>query len=363
MSESRGPLHEDFASLGARFFVERGRELPLSFAGFETEYQAARGSVVLVDRSHRGLLQVTGKDRVSYLQNMLSNDVKGLAPGSGLHAAWLNRQGKLLADMWVYRLDDAILLDLEQARAQPTVESLGRYIVSEDVQLQDVSAERALVSIEGPGAKALLDALLRHSLPALGRFGIVERSTEGIAVRLSAVPHGPGPSFDVSVAVGDASRFLALTLEAGKPLGLVPAGHRVAETRRVEAGLPRYGFDMDENHFPLEAALEDALSFTKGCYIGQEYVARLAHRGHVNRKLTGITIEGGQTPRAGDPLMTGDQAVGQVTSAHFSPAVGAHLALAYVHKDWLSPGTELSVVSGTFASPARVTALPFLSGA
>lgn len=360
MTPVRSPLHDIFAAAGARFVERHGFEIPEEFSGTRQEYEAASRTAILAERSYRAGVRVTGKDRVFFLQNMLSNDVKALGSGGGLQACWLTRQGKLIADLIVYRFEDSLLLEMERERLKPVMESLARYIVSEDVSLSDASAEEAFVSLEGPRAAELLSGLLGEPLPALAPFHFFERPWRGAPLRVSAVPHGPGPGFDLAVAADDAPRIVGLILERGRPLGLLPAGARALEIRRIEAGIPLFGVDMDESHLPLEAGLEKAISFNKGCYIGQEYVVRIVHRGHVNKKLVGLRLAVEAVPEPKSTVHSGEREIGQVTSAAFSPTLGCAVAMAYVQREWTEPGAEVMVRAAAIEIRARVAALPFL---
>ncbi len=371
-----------FAAAGARFATRRGREVPEEFAGVGDEYRASRESVVVADRSYRARMRVTGKDRVSFLQNMLTNDVKALEPGQGIPAVLLTRKGTLISDLIVYQLGDVILLEMEPEGLAPALESFSHYLVSEDVTLGDASDEEALFSVEGPRASTLLAQLLgdrtEDQFAKLETFHFIEASHGELDIRVSAARHGPGPAFDLAVPARGAAEFLDILLDAGRPLGLQLAGWQVQEIRRIEAGIPLLGTDMDASHLPLEAGLDHAISFNKGCYIGQEYVVRLAHRGHVNRKLTGLTLAGRTVPQAGDPIHASggpsqadqagqsrqaeqaEQAVGRVTSAAFSPSLNQPIAMGYVQSAFLATNTALSIRNGENALEARVTALPFI---
>jgi len=356
----QSPIHQAFAAAGARF-VERGDfEIPGEFEGVRKEYQAATSAAILAERSYRARLRVTGKDRVLFLQNMLSNDVKALAPGSGLLACWLTRQGKLISDLVVYCFEGSLLLEMERERLKPVMDSLARYVVSEDVTLKDESAGEALVSLEGPRAAEILSHLLGEALPALAPFQFRERLWQGVPLRIAAVRRGPGPGFDLAVPAPESTRLIAYVLEMGRPLGLLPAGAGALEIRRIEAGIPLFGVDMDESHLPLEAGLEGAISFSKGCYIGQEYVVRISHRGHVNKKLVGLRLSGETVPEPGSTLRREDREIGRVTSAAFSPALASPVALGYVQREVSEPGTELMVRAASADIPARVAPLPFL---
>lgn len=356
----QSPFHPLFDSREASFTTRGEWDLADVVSEVDDEYLAAREAVIAVDRSYRSRVRATGKDRVKFLHNMLSNDIQSLTPGAGLQAAVLSNKGKLIADLIVYRLDESLLLEMEPERAGPTVETLSHYIVSDDVNLADVSGDEAMVSIEGPRAAELLSRILGEPLPELAPYHFTETHVGETPVRVSGVQHGPGPGFDVAIPADRAVPTLEAILETGDDLGVRLAGYSTQETRRIEAGIPLFGVDMDESHLLLETGLENAVSFSKGCYLGQEYVARLAHRGHLNKKLVGLKIKSAYIPSAGDEILGEGGPVGQVTSATFSIALGYPIALGYVHREFFSPGTSLSIKSENEEISARVATLPFI---
>jgi folate-binding protein YgfZ len=344
----------------ARFRPERHRRMPARYdafvlrdaeSSFEEAYRAALEGAVALDRSHLATIAVRGKDRESFLQNMLTNDVRSLAPGRGVPAAFLTNKGKLVSDLLVFKTDDSFLLQMERERAEPFRKALDRYIISEDVALE--SRAEATFSLEGPGASSLLAELsgLRASdLDELAHLQFRSLDLSGPA-RITAHGRELTPRFDVAASPEAANGLLERSLERGALLG----SEKLRETRRIEASRPRFGIDMDESHLPLEAGLDEAISFQKGCYIGQEYVVRLAHRGHVNRKLSGLRVAGVDAPAPRSPVLRGVEEAGAVTSSAFSPSFGSALALAYLKRGSLEPGTEVTVCGAA----ATVTALPF----
>ncbi|MFQ5790781.1 MAG: aminomethyltransferase family protein [Acidobacteriota bacterium] len=357
------PLYSVFASQGARFLTRYGRELPEQVSGLEDEYRAAGETVIAADRSHRGRIRVLGRDAIRFLQNMLSNDVRSLAPGAGVPATFLTRKGTLVSDLIAYRMEEGAILETEVHRVVPLQEALSRYIVSEDVTLADATDGEALISLEGPCSGELLSRLSEEAPPELRPYHFVTttlRAAGGASARVSAVSHGPGPGFDMAITPEQAVGVLERIIEVGAPLGLRLAGHLTLEVRRVEAGIPLFGVDMDESRLPFEAGLEKAISFDKGCYVGQEYVARLAHRGHLNRKLVGLHLEGESVPSPGSEVLGQSRSVGRVTSAVYSPTLGHPIALGYLHRDFLEPGTEVTVHVEDRELAARVAELPFL---
>jgi folate-binding protein YgfZ len=320
--------------------------------GFDEAYRAAMESAVAFDRAHRGALRVTGTDSESFLQNMLTNDVRSLAPSRGVHAAFLTNKGKLVSDLLVCRLPDSFFLECEVERVEPLRKALDRYIISEDVRLESLTEREASFSLEGPKAASILAGLSGANFASLEHLQGQLVEIESIPALVLAHRKEPSPRFDVRSRIDHSAAVLEKVLAKGALLG----GELVAEARRIESGRPRFGIDMNEEHIPQEASLDDALSFQKGCYIGQEVVVRLAHRGHVNRKLVGLRIESGRKPAPGTKLLSGENEVGSVTSSTESPRFGCALALAYLKREHFETGTQVSLETG---DGAVVSSLPF----
>jgi folate-binding protein YgfZ len=327
------------------------------------QYHALRRSAGIVDRSGRGRRVLTGADRRAYLQGLLSNDIDALVPGSGCYATYLTAQGRMIADVRVFETGDRLLVDLDGATAQAVADRWSQFIFSEDVQVQNISAATAQIGVYGPrAADALVAAFKRagepdaqhlRSLPVYantrwdfhGRPAFVLVSDD-IGVR----------GFDVIVPVNDRDDVATLL----RASGAIDAGTDAAEICRVEGGRPLFHADMDEDTIPLEAGIEDrAISLTKGCYVGQEIIIRVLHRGHgrVARKLVGLTFDPGTAPRSrGDRIMSGGRDVGSITSSVQSPDLGRPIAMGYVHRDFVQPGTALDIAG----VPASIAALPFV---
>jgi folate-binding protein YgfZ len=285
---------------------------------------------------------------------MLTNDVRSLAPGSGIPAAFLTNKGKLVSDLVAFKSDECFYLQMERERIEPFRKALDRYIISEDVVLESLAETEATFSLEGPKASGILADLAGLTASDLGELDHLHfrfPDLSGTKARVTAHRRELTPRFDVSASPEGAKLLLEEVVDRGALLG----GDEVREARRLEASLPRFGIDMDESHLPLEAGLDEAISFQKGCYIGQEYVVRLAHRGHVNRKLTGLKVAANDPPARGSLVMHGSEEAGEVTSSAYSPAFGCALALAYLKRGHWEPGTEVTV-SGAIAT---VSPLPF----
>lgn len=325
-------------------------------------YQAARAGAAFRARAHRGRIVVSGADRRSYLHGLLTNDIEGLAAGQGCYAAYLTAQGRMIADLWVYELGDAVLLTMNAEVTATVLARLDQFIFTEDVQLGDVTATFAQVAVVGPDAARALSAIgISVSVDALNAMrvhGNVRADLDGSAVIVTCVDDVGVHGFDVYIEAARSDMFVA----ALRAAGVAPLSDDDFEALRVEAGVPAFHRDMDEETIPLEAGIESrAISMTKGCYVGQEVIVRVLHRGHgrVARRLVGIRIEGTRVAAPHTPIRAGDRDVGEVTSAVFSPTLQQPIALGYVHRDFVGPGTAV-VVDG-FA--AVVTSLPFVAAA
>ncbi|HXD72351.1 MAG TPA: glycine cleavage T C-terminal barrel domain-containing protein [Vicinamibacterales bacterium] len=319
-----------------------------------TAYQAARRHAASIDRSSRGRIVVSGRDRASYLQGLLTNDIAALAPGTGCYAAYLTAQGRMISDAWVYELGDVILLSLPDADAKSTVlAKLDQFIFSEDVQLGDVTDAFAQIAVVGPEAPRLVGELFGVAAP-LVEHACVRGEIAGGAAIVTRITDAGEPGFDLYVE----RLRLPIVQDALSAAGVVALDAATADVLRVEAGIPLFHRDMDEETIPLEAGIEArAINRNKGCYVGQEVIIRVLDRGHgrVAEKLTGLTISGDAVPPASSAVTSGDRQVGRVTSAVRSQALNATIALAYLKRDVLEPGTRLSVGG----ADAVVTALPF----
>ena len=331
------------------------------------QYRALHEGAGLLDRTERGQLLFTGADRLAFLQGLLSNDVLALQPGSGCYASLLTAQGRMIADMRVVELGDSTIIELAARQAAALRDRFDQSIFSEDAQVEDVTIARAEVGIYGPLAADVVGAAL---LPDAAAGDLAAPRDACRSMPISALDTFAGTvvavrsdevgvtGFDLLV---DKSQVGAI-VDRLRAAGAVDVGSDTAETTRIEAGRPKFGVDMDEETIPLEAGIEHrAISLTKGCYVGQEIIIRVLHRGQgrVARRLVGVALDGpGVVPVKGDMLRVGDRQVGVVTSATHSPALGGRLAMAYVHRDFAEPGTAVVVASDGTPQPAVVTRLP-----
>jgi tRNA-modifying protein YgfZ len=322
-------------------------------------YEAARRRAAFIDRSDRGRILVSGADRASYLHGLFTNDIAALKPGQGCYAAYLTAQGRMIADLQVYEVGDVILLTMSGDVKDTVLAKLDQFIFTEDVQLGDVTATFAQVAVVGPAAaRTVADAIggvTEAALLAMADHANTRADWQGAPAIVTRITDTGEPGYDVFVEAAQAGALTRVLAAAGAA-GL---DAETADAVRIESGMPLFHRDMDEETIPLEAGIEArAISFTKGCYVGQEVIIRVMHRGHgrVARRLVGLTIEGERVPASGTPIHAGDREIGRVTSSTWSPALGRPIALGYVRRDFVEPGTEVSVAG----APARVAKLPFV---
>jgi len=310
----------------------------------ETEVQAPTAIIGqgcgLLDRSERGKLALTGSEAKAFLAGQVTNDTESLTPGHGVYAALLTHKGKMRADLRVLDLGDELWLDTERVSLQPLFDTIRRAKIGYDVELHKRTLQQALLSLLGPRAREVAGA----DAAGLGTDEHASaRSPLGVLVTTDL-------GVDVICAADDAARVRDELERAGA----IPVPEGAAEARRVETGRPRYGIDLDDTVIPQEAGLnERAVSFTKGCYVGQETVARLHYKGKPNRHLRGLRLSG--PAPSGAPLRLGEREVGRLGSVAHSPRFG-DIALALVRRE-AAPGDELAV--GDDGTSATVVELPF----
>lgn len=311
----------------------------------QDQYSALRDSAAVVDLSNRQAVRVTGDDRETFIHGMVTNDVTGLQPNAWAYAALCNAKGAMVADARVLKLPNAVLLDTEPGYGPKLLEHLNKFLISEDAELTDASEERGVLAVLGPRAGKVVKSVTGGALPE----GTQVVTLPGDILCISHGLYGV-PAYELFVPRAAMADLKAKLVSASRE-----ASSDALHLLRVEAGLGRMGVDMDEGAtIPLEANLERGISYNKGCYIGQETIARATFRGHVNKKLVGLKLAG--PVNAGVPLKKGEKVIGRVTSFAHSPRFG-DIALGYVHRTLIDPGTELELEGG---GTAKVQPLPFV---
>jgi folate-binding protein YgfZ len=327
------------------------------------EYEAVRGvGAGLFDLSARGRVEVSGAEAVMFLNGMLTNDVAGLEEGAWMHAAFPNPQGRLLASTRVLRRGGAFLFDTEATTYTAVLKHLERFTLAGDFRVRDLTAETALLSVQGARAAEFVGASLGADAALTGRGRVTPASFGGVEVTVIRATHTSEDGFDIFVSADEAPSLRQSLLEAGAK----SCGMDTLEVLRVEAGVPRYGVDASDANVVLEVVdEEEAVSYTKGCYAGQEIIARIHWRGHVAKRLAGLVLESDAEPPPDARLRdtASGREAGRITSQAFSPRLRKRIALAVVKYDFLAPGTELKVFDGdTEFSAARVADLPLVRG-
>ena len=319
------------------------------------EYALVRQQVGLLDRSDFGVLELTGRDRAAFLHALVSNEIKALTPGQGCAATLLDVHGKVQVVLFVWVSDDRIFVVTPPAMAAKTAEALDHYLFSEKVAIEDVSRDHALVLLAGPAARATVERLSGTVPP--------ERAWSHVAARLGERPvrlvSGARETGEAEVWIMSAAGDATTVREALEAAGASPVGSEAYESLRIEAGTPRFGQDVDESVLLPEIPFENLLSHTKGCYPGQEVVVRIRDRGHVNRMLRGLVVEGDRVPADGAEVVADEATIGRVTSATWSFGLSRPIALAFVRRQHAEPGTRVSVRFAGTSTAAAVSALPF----
>ena len=318
------------------------------------EYRAARDAVGVVDRSDLAVVEVSGRDRAKFLHALLSNDVAALAPGQGCAAALLDVHGKLQVVLVVLTLDDRVLLLAPPEMGASTVAALDHYLFAEKVVLADVTGERALLTLVGPAADKTA-VRLTGAAPPDAAWSHVAGSLDGVEVR---VVRGGGELDEGEIWLALPAAERTRLWNAALAAGARPLGPAALESLRIEAGTPRFGTDVDATVLLPEIPFERLVSHTKGCYPGQEVVVRIRDRGHVNRHLRGLLLEGDAPPPRGAEVVADGAVVGQVTSATRSLGLQRPIALAFIKRQH-APGARVSVRAADVAVPATVSDLPF----
>jgi len=319
------------------------------------EYAAVReGGAGLIDLSTRGRLLVNGSEAVPFLNGLVTNDLKTLAQNHWLPAVFPNVQGRMIASVRITHRPDGFLIDTEAATSERVRATVSRFTMAGDFRVTELSEQTAQFSVQGAQAATVV-ARVGESI------GTLDQSTAAIVTwndtEITVIKNSARAAVDLIVDADQAAALRAALIAAGAR----PVGPEAQEILRIEAGEPRFGIDMDENNVVSETNLDEAISFTKGCYIGQEIIARIKYRGHVAKKLTGILLAEAATVDRGATIKSvSEKEIGRITSATYSPQLGRTVALGYVKYDFLEPGTVVKVAEATGELAAVVTALPFI---
>ena len=315
----------------------------------ETQYRAVRECAGVFDRSDRGKVRAEGADRLRFLHGMVTNTVESLAENQGNYSAVTSARGQTLLDVWVHRLENGIWMETEAGLAAKLIETLNRYLIADDVALSDESDAWAIFGVQGPEAHGVIGQIVGNVSPDLPEHHTVVRDFEGVPIWVAARSFTGEPGCDLRIARDRADSLRQALVSAGG----TPIGQQVAEILRIEAGIPRYGAEIDESVAPLEAGLYSAVDFDKGCYIGQEVIAKMHFRGRPRRYLTGLLLD---HSARGDVAVDG-KPVGRITTCVNSLGLNRIIALAIMRRGYHEVGQRVALSDN---SEAEVVALPFV---
>lgn len=367
----KSPLDAVHQRLGATMVKQNGWSVPGSYGDVLFEYASVRESGAgLIDQSSRGRIRVGGSEAVQFLNGLITNDMKTLSEDRWMAAAFPNFQGRLIASVRVIRLTDdetgkkpapAFLIDTEAATYGRVLKTIERFTLAGDFQVSDVTDETAHITVQGTKASQIISEVFGRELADVAPAEVkqivwpaTEPTSNLIIVRAN---HTGEDGFDLIVNAHQAANLWKALHEANAR----PVGYQAFEMLRIEAGIPRYGIDMDETNVVTEAALDQAVSYTKGCYVGQEIIARIKYRGHVAKKLSGVSFDQAEKVEPGMLIQSTDgKEIGRITSVTYSPHLGRTIALGYLKYDYLGSGTSLKIITGGQEITAQVVELPFV---
>jgi folate-binding protein YgfZ len=365
----KSPLDESHTHLGATMVERDGWSVPASYGDILFEYAAVREfGVGLIDLSSRGRMLVSGTEAVQFLNGLITNDMKTLADNSWMPAAFPNVQGRLIASVRVARLKDGatgrnvgptFLLDTEAATHERVLKTIERFTLAGDFRVSDITTQTIHLSVQGKNAARVIRSVISEEAVGLAPNSAKQLTWQESEITVIRATHTGEDGFDL-IAHVERAKDLWDALEGA---GARPVGYDALEILRIEAGLPRYGVDMDDSNVVTEAGLDTAVSYTKGCYVGQEIIARIKYRGHVAKKLSGVVFDQAAKIGAGMTIKSADgKEAGRITSTTYSPHLGRTIALAFLQYDYIAAGTSVKIVSESEEIQARVTDLPFVPG-
>ena len=350
------PLEETHRHAGAAMGVWFGCSLPDHFGDWLAEYRQLREGVALLDKNYRAYLEFTGPDRVRYLNAILTNNIKDLRENHGAISLFLNPQGHILAEIETYALPDKLFAYSYASIRESLIPALDKYIIMDDVTLGDRTPEFATLALEGPKAVLVAEELTGIQLADLAELETRLVTADAIPCRLGKRSPGGTASAEFLVDRGHVESLWKILYEAARKHGGGPAGYTALSTFRLELGAPWFSYDFGEKQIPHEAGLHEShISYTKGCYTGQEIVERVRSRGQVNR--TRVTFKydlapsGTGTPASapapGTPLLSDGKEVGFTTRSGYSPLLNTPIGMGYLRREKSSPGSLVELTGGT----------------
>jgi folate-binding protein YgfZ len=349
------PLADVHRAAGAKMGLWFGSTLPDDFGDWRREYYFAKQSVALIDKNHRAYISFTGPDRVRYLNAILTNNIKDLQPSQGCISLLLNPQGRILAEIETRAESDKLFCVSYGMIRERLIETLDKFIIMDDVTLKDDTERYGTLSLEGPAASKMIGELAGIELDSLGEIVSVDAKVESIPCTVTRKSFSGFPGADILIAAENLQSMWKILLEKATSAGGGAMGYTALSALRLEQGVPWFGYDFGEKQIPHEAGLQDShISYTKGCYTGQEIVERVRSRGQVNRRRVELIFPGSRVPSAGEVLTADGKEVGFVTRASALASRPFAIGMGYLRKENNAVGSHVDWAGGI----ARVAKFP-----
>jgi len=344
----KSPLLDEHQAAKAVLAEFSGCVLPESFSDFNSEWRAARDSVALFDTNWHAITTLTGPDRARYLNAIVTNNTQSLNEGTGTVTLLLNPQGHILAEFEVYALKDRMILLSHASVRQRTNATLDKYIIMDDVKMEDMTDRMGTIAIEGPRAGMVISQMTGVALENQPEFSSREVKVDWVPCRVIRRSHFGEPGAEILANREHLGRLWRTLHASVYALGGAAIGMKALNALRLQAGVPWFPLDFNDSVIPHEAGLESThISFSKGCYTGQEIVERVRSRGHVNRRRVDLRFSTTVAPIPGTKLRAAGTEAGHVTSAAFSPAAGTAIGMGYVRREQAEPGSTVEFDGGT----------------
>ncbi|MGA9767489.1 MAG: aminomethyltransferase family protein [Blastocatellia bacterium] len=355
----RSPLYDAQKELGAQFTNSNGREMAQVYRDPNREVQQVRQAVGLIDLSHHGAIKIGGTEAVQFLNGLVTNDMKTLKKGEGMRAAFLTAHGKVEALCRIFNLGGEYLVITDPQTHEKVFKYIFPFSYAGDFQVEDVSDQYQLLSVQGPKSLLVMKEACFEPVPSLAEYGWLETIIGGQHVLVTRSSHTGETGFDILAPASGLKDVWDFILLKGSFHSILPVGLAALNSLRIEAGIPVYGADIDESNMMLETGISDAVSFTKGCYKGQEAVVMATHRGHISKKLSGLIMLDGEAPSPGSKITKDGKEIGRITSAIQSETLEQAIALAYLKYGYFDQGNVVEVVGEQQSFSAKVVDLPF----
>src|SRR5712671_5268769 len=353
------PLAATHARAGAKMGVWFGCALPDTFGDAAAEFRQARESVALIEKNYRAYFSFTGLDRVRYLNAVLTNDIKGLSTGHGNVSLLLNPQGHILAEIETYAFADRLFCVSFAVIRERLIEWLDKYIIMDDVTLTDETPRYGTLALEGPKAAALVKEVSGVDVTKFEELSLHGGTVGSVPCRIVKRSPGGVPGAEFLAEREKLPELWQILSDAVRWHEGAPMGYAALSATRLAQGAPWFGYDFGEKQIPHEAGLQDShISYTKGCYTGQEIVERVRSRGQVNRVRVTLKYDAPQPPASGTPLLSEGKEAGYTTRAAFSPALNAPIGMAYLRREKSTPGSVVELPDAAGSATVIATPIP-----